>query len=341
MVQTPSRLQGNMTSTFEFLGLSATDVSTLLTVDLAIESQRRAFSNLASGEAILAERLLMEGVEDSVAFCYAARLNPTSGAVCKFGSMNPANPAQGRPAVSALVTVLDPATGVPVAVMDGTSVTTIRTSAASAVAVEALAAPGAHRLAVIGSGVQAAAHVHAIARVLPLTQVTIWSADEAGCRALADALNTEYEFSVLTADSAAAAVTETDVVATCTTSSEPVLNNEWIADGTTIVSVGSFAPNRFEIPRAIVERASAVVIDHRPTATDQAGPIVDAIAAGVLKPEDLIELGDILIGRAQARTSPDQVIYYNSVGVGIQDAAAAQAVLEAARATGLGQRFTL
>ncbi len=330
-----------MTSTLEFLGLSAADVNALLTVDLAIESQRQAFSNLASGEAILAERLLMEGVEESVAFCYAARLNPAAGAVCKFGSMNPANPGRGRAAVSALVTVLDPATGMPVAVMDGTSVTTIRTSAASAVAVEALAAPGAHRLAVIGSGVQAAAHVHAIARVLPLTHVTLWSADEPGCTSLVRALAEKYDFSVLVADTAAAAVAGADVVATCTTSSEPVLQDEWISDGTTIVSVGSFAPNRFEIPRTIVERAHAVVVDHRPTATEQAGPIVDAIAAGLLAPEELIELGDVLIGRKQARTAPDQVIYYNSVGVGIQDAAAAQAVLEAARANGSGQRFTL
>lgn len=330
-----------MSSALEFLALSATDVSALLTVDLAIESQRKAFSNLASGQALLAERLLLEGTEDSVSFCYAARLDPHSGAVCKFGSVNPGNSQQGLPVISALVTVLDAKTGRPLAIMDGTSVTTIRTSAASAVAVEALAKPGANRLAVIGSGVQAAAHVRAIARVLDLVQVDIWSTDAGNCTALATVLDAEFDFAVRAADSAAAAVSGADVIATCTTSFEPVLESSWIEDGATIISVGSFAPDRFEIPRAIVERSAAIVIDHRPTAIEHAGPIVDAIDAGLLKAEDLIELGDVLIGRQRARTSPTQVIYYNSVGVGIQDAAAAQAVLEAAQTNGMGQHISL
>lgn len=330
-----------MSFTHELLGLSATDVSELLTVDLAIESQRKAFRNLASGDAILPERLLMNGAGGSVAFCYAARLDAEAGAVCKFGSVNPGNAQRDLPTISALVTVLDESTGLPVAIMDGTSVTTIRTSAASAVAVEALAGPGSTRLAVIGSGVQAGAHVRAIARVLDLTHVAIWSPDSTACDELVRVLTAEYDFPVTMAGSAATAVTDADVIATCTSSSTPVVESAWVKDGATVVSVGSFAPDRCEIPQDLVARAAAVVIDHADTAMEHAGPIVQAVAAGTLDAEDLIELGDVLIGKRTARTSADQVIYFNSVGIGIQDAAAAQAVLAAAQVTGQGQRISL
>jgi len=330
-----------MPFTHEFLGLSATDVGELLTVDLAIESQRVAFSKLASGEAILPERLLMNGIEDSISFCYAARLDLGVGAVCKFGSANPRNGDRGLPSVSALVTVLDESTGLPVAIMDGTSVTTIRTSAASAVAVAALARTGSTRLAVIGSGVQAAAHVRATARVLDLTDVAIWSPNASACEELVATLDAEYDFTVIAAPSAHEAVRDADVIETCTTSFDPVLESSWVKDGATIVSIGSFAPDRFEIPQDLISRAALVVVDHAETAAAHAGPVLSALAEGTLKLDQLIELGDILIGRKAGRTSPEDVIYFNSVGIGVQDAAAAHAVLSAARNTRQGQRISL
>ena len=159
----------------DMLVLSAADVERLFTLNVAIESQRAAFTALGRGTAVLPPRLLVPGAGESVAFCYAARLSPGGAAVSKFGSVNPANSARGLPSVTALVTVLDAETGQPVAVMDGTSVTTIRTSAASAVAASVLARPGARTLAVLGSGVQAKAHVTALSAVLDLDEVRIWS----------------------------------------------------------------------------------------------------------------------------------------------------------------------
>ena len=129
-----------MPSESEILVLSAADVRSLLDVDAAITSQQTAFEALGRGEALLPARLLVDGAEGSVSFCYAARLALTEGAVCKFGSVNPSNAARGVPTISAVITVLDGADGRPVALMDGTTVTTIRTSAASAVAIRALAA---------------------------------------------------------------------------------------------------------------------------------------------------------------------------------------------------------
>src|SRR5699024_2228115 len=143
------------------LFLNASEVRKILTLDLAIESQRRAFRALGQGEAVLPARLLIPGPGDDVAFCYAARISKTSPAVNKFGSVNPGNSDRGLAAVNAVVVVLDEITGVPAAIMDGTTVTEIRTSAASAVAAEALA-PHAKKVAVIGAGVQGIAHARAI-----------------------------------------------------------------------------------------------------------------------------------------------------------------------------------
>lgn len=330
-----------MPSERRLLVLSAADVEQLLDIDLAIESQRRAFDALGRGNALLPARLLVEGREDSVAFCYAARLTPDSGAVCKFGSVNPGNADRGLPAVSALVTVLDENDGRPVAIMDGTSVTTIRTSAASAVAVEALADRDARRMAVLGSGVQAEAHVRAISRVLELTSVRVSGRDPARCASLARSLDEEFDFEVVAAASSEAAIRDAEVVVACTTSVEPVLETAWLKPGATVISIGSFAPSRSEVPQDLLTHAGAVVVDDIDTAAEHAGPIVRGLASGLLAKDRLISLGEVVAGRVPGRTSSSEIVYYNSVGIGVQDAAAAAAVVEAARVSGRGQTISL
>lgn len=323
------------------LVLSAADVERLLDVDLAIESQRRAFGELGRGRALLPARLLVDGVEDSVAFCYAARLAPDSGAVCKFGSVNPANAQRGLPTIAALITVLGAEDGRPVAIMDGTSVTTIRTSAASAVAVEALANRDAQHLAVLGSGVQARAHVRAISRVLDLRSVRIWGRNAAPRDSLARELNEEFPFEVTAVATAEAAVRDADVVVGCTTSFDPVFETAWLKPSATVISIGSFAPNRSEVPQDLLTRAAAIVVDDVDTATEHAGPVVEGLATGLITADRLVSLGEVVAGLRPGRTDPAQIVYYNSVGIGVQDAAAAWAVVEAARAGGYGQRVTV
>jgi ornithine cyclodeaminase/alanine dehydrogenase-like protein (mu-crystallin family) len=316
--------------------LSAADVERLFPPGLAIASQRTAFSALGLGEAVLPPRLLVPGAGDSVAFCYAARLSPSGAAVSKFGSVNPGNVGRGLPTVNAVITVLDPSDGRPVAVLDGTSVTTLRTAAASAVAASVLARPGARRLAVLGAGVQARGHVAALAQVLPtLADVRIFSPTPARREALARDLDAAADggYRVRPAASAEAAVRDADVVACCTTSADPVLDTSWLAPGALVISIGSFEPSRREVPVSLAAEAAAVVVDDAAAALSDAGPIVDAVAAGRLSPDDLIPLGPVVAGLATARRSESDVIYYNSVGLGIQDAAAALAIVDAARIT--------
>jgi ornithine cyclodeaminase/alanine dehydrogenase-like protein (mu-crystallin family) len=323
------------------LVLSAADVRELLDIDRAIKSQRTAFEELGKGRAVLPARLLIDGGQDSVSFCYAARLTPDGGAVCKFGSVNPANAARGLPTISALITVLDGVDGRPVAIMDGAAVTTIRTSAASAVAVQVLANPHSTSLAILGSGVQAEAHVRAISQVLALTSVRIWGADSAQCAALVRSLSEQYAFDVTQAMTAEQAVRDADVVVACTTSFDPIIETDWLRDGTLVVSIGSFASNRCEVPADLLSRADAVVVDDVDTAIEHAGPIVAGIASGLLAKDQLISLGEVIVGLKHARNKPSDIIYYNSVGIGVQDAAAAIVVVDAARASGRGQSVNL
>ena len=322
------------------LVLTESQVRSLLTTELAVCSQREAFRALGAGEAVLPARLLLPADGDDVAFCYAARIAPTAPAVSKFGSVNPGNTAHGLAAVNAVVTVLDERTGLPAAIMDGTSVTEIRTSAASAVAAEALA-PKARTLAVIGSGVQGAAHVRAIRSTHDLSSVRMWGRDPSRAAVVAASLAEELELDVTVATSAREAVAAADLVALCTTSATPVVDRAWLARGATVISVGSFAVDRHEYDQDLLLSADVVVVDDLETAREHAGPVAQALAEGSLVEDQVATLGQVLTGKADGRTHEDQIVLYNSVGVGAQDAAAAAAVLVEARRADLGTVISL
>lgn len=317
--------------TDDVLFLSGDQVSRLLSTDAAIASQRAAFTALGSAGADLPGKIMHPSrFDDSVMFAYLSRLSADTGAVAKIGSVNPGNARAGLPTVHAVVTALDPVTGRLVAVMDGTALTTLRTAAASAVAVDALARPDSTDLAVLGSGVQAVAHVRALSRVRDLKSVRLWSPTEANRTRAAEALTAELGIAVEPVGTAEQAVTGSSIVAACTLSATPVVRGAWLAPGCTVVSVGSFEPTRREVDAEVVRRSAAVVVDDPETAAHHAGPVVEARLA----PEDLIPLGGLLTGTHTARNGPGDIVYYNSVGLGIQDAAAAWAVIDVAREAG-------
>ncbi|MFE2603241.1 ornithine cyclodeaminase family protein [Streptomyces mirabilis] len=319
--------------TDDVLYLSRDRVTELLDTDAAIASQRAAFTALGDGTAELPGKIMHPSrFDDSVVFAYLARLSADTGAVAKFGSVNPANTAAGLPTVHAVINALDPVTGQLAAVMDGTAVTTLRTAAASAVALDALATADSAELGLLGSGTQALAHARAVARVRDLRSVRVWSPNPARRARAARCLATELGVATRAVDTAEEAVAGLPMVAACTLSSTPVVRGAWLAPGCAVVSVGSFEPTRREVDTDVVRRAAAVVVDDPETAAEHAGPIVDALREGVLARADLIPLGGVLTGRHPARTHPDDIVFYNSVGLGIQDAAAAWAVIAAARA---------
>jgi ornithine cyclodeaminase/alanine dehydrogenase-like protein (mu-crystallin family) len=322
--------------------LGAADVAALFDLDTGLASQREAFTRLGRGEADQPARLVLPvATDDSLAFCYAARLGPGSGAVSKFGSVNPHNAAAGRPTVSATVLVLDPDDGRLVAIVEGTILTALRTSAASALAATLLARPGARTAAVLGPGVQGRGHVRALAHALALEEVRLWGRDgDAAGRVAAD-LDREVGPRVLPAASVAEAVAGADVVAACTASPSPLVEAEQLAPGATVISIGSITPDRSEIGLGVLAAAGTVVVDHRPAAIDHAGPVIQALAAGLLAEDDLVELGEVAAGRQPGRRRPDELVFYNSLGLGVQDAAAAWAIVERAARQGVGTRVPL
>jgi ornithine cyclodeaminase/alanine dehydrogenase-like protein (mu-crystallin family) len=322
------------------LVLTRQDIERVLDPESAVESQRAAFTGLAGGQAQLAPRLLLNGA-DSVAFCYAARMDESTGPVCKFGSVNPRNVANGLPSVSAVVLVQDPDTGAPRALLDGEGLTVARTAAASALAAEVLAAPGARTLAVLGSGPQGRAHVRALAAHLDLAEVRMYSPNASRCRDAAEELSTRDGIAPAMPSTAREAVEGADIVVTCTTSPTPVLEAAWLAAGSTVLGVGSFAPDRREVGDDVIRAARSVVVDHVETASVQGGPIVHALAGGVLEPHRILALGDVLLGRAAVRREPEDIVFYNSVGLGVQDAAVAWLALERAERHGLGSTIDL
>jgi len=297
-----------------------------LDYDAAYRSQVEAFRCLGTGEADLAERLILTGTGgDALAFCYAARLRPGTPPVCKFGAVAAGNAARGLPAVHAVVLALDATTGEPLAMFDGEAVTTLRTPAASAVAVDHLTTPGQHTVAILGCGVQGRAHARALAG--RAARILLWDHTPGHAERAAAQIDGVGIDAVEVAESAKAAVAAATVVVTCTTSATPVLDTAWLSPGTTVVSVGSFAPDRCEVDASLVANADAVVVDHVPTALRQAGPVVGAVAAGTLRPDALIGLGEVVAHGRRARPNDTAIVYYNSVGLGVQDAAAVCALL--------------
>lgn len=305
----------------------ADDVAGLLTMEEAIETQRRGFLALATGDALLAPRILVPGAQGSTAFCYAARMRPSAPAVSKFGSVVPQNASRGLPSVSAVVTVLEPETGRPLAIVDGEAVTNLRTVAASALVARTLAAQ-ARTLAVVGWGAQGRRHGEVLAEVLDLDTVTVF--DPFRPPGELDRLG---EVPVTVAASVEEAVAGAALVVTCTTSRMPVVRRAWLKPDATVISVGSFAPDHREVDDDIVGSAR-VVVDHRETALAQAGPIVHAVATGALESSDIHQIGEVLA--APPEPPRDGLTYYNTVGVGIQDAAVLELILERAKDRGVG-----
>lgn len=314
--------------------LSAADVERLLTPDVAIESAERAFRSLALGEADLADKVLFEGVPGvATTLVYAARAAVGAPVAAKLVSVAEDNAGRGLPVVSATVMLSDPVTGLVQAVVDGTRLTTLRTAAASALSVRLLARPDAAVLAVLGSGVQGDAHVRAIRHVRPLSETRVWSPNRERREAAAAELGAEAR----AVGSALDAIRGADIIACCTHSPDPLVRGADVAPGCHVISVGSYLPDRSEVDDELVGLARVVAVDDRLAALHHAGSIMGPLARGVIAESDIVSIGELLLGVVPGRSAPDDVTFFNSIGLGIQDATAAEAIVDRARRDGVGR----
>jgi ornithine cyclodeaminase len=323
------------------LVLSADDVRQLLTPDLAIASQRVALGAAVTGRGRLrAVARATDPRTDALAYLVAGQIAAETGLAAKVVLQLPANARRGLPTLSGVVVLFDPDTGVPLACLNGAAVTALRTSAGLAVAADALAAPTARTLGVLGSGVQSAATVRMVATVRDLDRVRIWGRTPSRAAATAAALEQELRIPVRAVDGPREAVTGSDIVATCTLSRGPVVRGGWLAPGQTVLTMGSYEPDRCEVDDEVSARAQTFV-DELPKAVTQCGPVAAALAAGIVREGDLVELGSVLCGDHPGRGDNTEIVAFHSLGIGYQDAAAGWAVYRRAVETGRGTAVPL
>jgi ornithine cyclodeaminase/alanine dehydrogenase-like protein (mu-crystallin family) len=261
--------------------------------------------------------LLMPGLRDGGA-----------GASVKLVTVMPANAARGLPTIHALVAWFDAESGEPLAILDGSTVTAVRTGAASGVSTRLLARPDARVLAVFGVGAQAVWQVRAVMTARAISEVRVFARTGAHRDAFAAGLKGELGpgVRVVAAQTAEAAVRGADVICCATTSSEPIFSAGWVGPGTHVSAVGSFQKGMVELPPEIFAAAALVAVDSREAALEEAGDLVAAVDAGLLRADGFVEIGTIDAGWAATR-DPSAITVFKSVGLAIQDVAAAELVM--------------
>ncbi len=250
----------------------------------------------------------------------------------------PGNPARGLDSHQGTVTLFDGATGVPTAILDASAVTAVRTAAVSAVATRVLARADASVLAILGAGVQGKAHLRALTAVREFVDVRIYSPTEAHARAVTDGAGDRARV----VSSAEDAVRGAHVVVTATSAREPVLRREWLRPGAHINAVGASMPSVRELDVDTVA-ACALYCDSRESLRNEAGDYQLAVKEGAIGGEDHVrgELGEVLAGTAPGRRGDDELTVFRSLGLAVEDLAAARSAVERARRMGIGTEVEL
>lgn len=325
------------------LVLNADDVRRALPMSDAIEAMRQAFVALTERRAIVPHRIHLPvarhaGVSLIMPSCVDAdRLSDQALAV-KVVSLFDHNQARGLARIQAAVIVIEPDTGRPLALLEGATLTAIRTAAASGVATDLLARPDSERLAIIGAGVQARTHLQAICAVRPIRQVRVFSRTPAKLKAFTHefAPSLGLPVKMVAADSVTQATDGADIICTTTTSQTPVFEDIGLFPGVHINAVGSYTPQAREVPGETVARA-AVYVDSREAAWSEAGDLIQPCEAGQITRQHIrAELGELILHPELGRQSDDQVTFFKSVGIAVQDALAAQCALRNAHRLHLG-----
>jgi ornithine cyclodeaminase len=282
----------------------------------AIDAVRAGFVALSTGKANVPVRGTLP-VDGNTTLTMPAYIHGSPVSTVKVISVYPGNLGRGLPTVIGSVLVLDAQTGTPLALVDGASLTALRTGAASGVATDLLALPDARVLAVLGSSTQARTQVEAVCAVRPIQQIRIYSPNHPA--ALADELRGRYE--VYVAKDEVDALDGAQVVVAATNSKAPVVHIDRLKPGTHVNGVGSFRPDMQEV--AGVQYAK-IAVDHRPSAWHEAGDLIIPRDLGLIGDNSVhAELGEVAAGLRPGRESADEITFFKSVGNAVQDAAVA------------------
>ena len=307
-------------------------------VDLAEVALRKTSSGAANQD--VRRTLEMPGMAGTCLSVMYAALDGRAYFGAKVLSVSPQNFEYGMPSHQGGVMLFDRNKGLPVALINGSAITGLRTPAATAVATRTLSRVGSCELAIIGYGEQAERHIAAIASVRPISRIRIWGRDPLKARNFAE-LERQKGFPAEAMPTARQAVEGADIVCTLTSAKFPVLEGEWLAVGTHINAVGASVAALKEIDLACVTRSS-VWVDYMPMALTAASDLFEPLAKGIIEPSHIVgEVGAVLNGDARGRRDEAEITLYRSLGVPAQDIELANFIYEKARDLGLGVEVSL
>jgi ornithine cyclodeaminase len=322
--------------------LSEQDVRIVLPMGDLIDAMESALARFSSNQVTQPLRTVIEvGLQKAFVGVMPAFIDEPAMLGTKVVSVFGSNAAVGLPTHLATIVLLDPMTGELLAIMDGRYITEARTAAVSAVSVKHLARKDATRLAIIGTGVQARSHLEAISAVRQLDEIRVWSRSAANRAAFAREMRARTPATITVASSASTAVAAADVIVLATASREPVVQSDWISDGAHVCAVGACRPDQREMDSALVARGR-IFVDSRTAALAEAGDIILPIKEGAIAETDVAgELGEVVLGRIAGRTSREEVTIFKSLGMAVEDVAAAHLAYVKAAERGLGRGFVL
>lgn len=324
------------------LFLNREEVEALLTMEECIEVVEAGLRVLARGGAVqplrsaywMPDRHGLLGVMPGMLEGLVADDQPVAG--IKILTVVPDNYLHGEESHQGLVVLFEQERGRPIAILDASAVTAIRTAAASAVATRALARKEAGDLAILGSGTQARSHLEAMAAVRGLRRVRIWSRNPESARRFAEREGESFGVKVERVASVREAVEGADLICTVTAAKEPVLEGSWISPGAHINAVGACTPVARELDAAAVAR-SRLFTDRRESALAEAGDFLLARSEGAVTDAHLLgELGELLEGKIAGRRSDDEITLFKSLGIAVEDLASGRYVYQKALAAGRG-----
>ena len=315
------------------LVLNQSEVERLLDMEGCIDAMAEVLEALARGELFQPLRLIAfpPGERSAIGLMPAHRAGSAPAYALKTICLFPDNPARGLDAHQGTVTLFSGETGEVRALMNASAITAIRTAAVSGVATRLLAREDARELAIVGAGVQGRWHVESMRAARPFERIRIASRTFAHAQALAAETGAEA------VETVEEAVRGADVVVTATSSSEPVLERGWLKPGAHVNAVGSSIPKARELDSATIAEGS-LFVDRRESTVSEAGDYLTPLAEGAISgPEHIrAELGEILLGRHPGRTAPDELTVFKSLGLAVEDLAAAEYVVRRAAETGTG-----
>ena len=324
--------------------LNAVDLRQALPMSLAIDAMKQAFAAFSDGKALVPSRIHVPiarhaGLSLIMPSFVDADATFDQVLAIKVVSLFEGNPVRGLARIQAAVVVLEPDTGRPIALLDGAMLTAIRTAAASGAATDLLARRDCRTVALFGAGVQAITHLFAMCAVRPIEKIFVCGRTPSKVAALIAefAGRPAIPAELIPAESPRQALAEADIVCCTTNSMEPIFDDADLKPGVHINAIGSYTPQAREVPPETVLRA-LVVVDSRHAAWEGAGDLIQALQAGLIGREHIhAELGELVLGRQTGRADDQQVTFFKSVGLAVQDAVAARIALENAASLKLGQ----